>query len=104
MELAQNIYEYLGESYYNHNCFFPNILKQGIFTIMIKDNFDINARSTFVMSHYHGTNLYKKNMVCQVNKARIIPKKSPLPAEYVNIKKLFTLPEIPDKCLWAPLC
>lgn len=24
--------------------------------------------------------------------------------EYVNIKKLFTLPGKPDKCLWAPLC
>ena len=25
-------------------------------------------------------------------------------AEYVNIKKLFTLPGIPDKRLWDPLC
>ena len=31
-------------------------------------------------------------------------KLSPLPAEYVNIKKLFTLPGNPDEHLWAPLC
>ena len=28
----------------------------------------------------------------------------PLLTEYVNIKKTFTLPGNPDKCLWAPLC
>ena len=37
--------------------FFPNILKNGQFTIMLKDNIDINAKSTFVKSHYRGTSL-----------------------------------------------
>ena len=31
-------------------------------------------------------------------------KLSPLPADYANIKKLFTLPGNPDKRLWIPLC
>ena len=57
LELIQNIYEHLPESYYNRNCFFPKILKQDIFTIMMKDNIDMNARSTFIKSHYHGTSL-----------------------------------------------
>ena len=51
LEVTQNIYEHLRESYYNHNCFYLKILKQGIFTTMMKYNIDMNARSTLVKSH-----------------------------------------------------
>ena len=79
------------EPYYNHNYFFPKILKNGILTAMIKDNTDTNARSTFITAHYNGTILSISKMVCQANKAKKIAKLSLLSAEYVNIKKLFTL-------------
>ena len=117
LELTQNIYEHLRESYYNHNCFFPKVPKQSIFTIMMKDNIGMNARSTFVKSHYHTTSLwivqFPTNKNPDINLANVLSseqsknkseKLSPLPAEYVNIKTLFILPGITDKRLWAPLC
>ena len=57
LEITKTIYENLRESYSLYHCFFPNILKKGLFTIMLKDNIDINAKATFVKSHYHGTSL-----------------------------------------------
>ena len=84
---------------------------------MMKDNIDMNARSTFIKSHYHGTSLSivqfptnenpvinLENGLSSEQSKNNSKKHSPLPAEYVNIKKLFTLPGIPDKRLWAPLC
>ena len=84
---------------------------------MMKDNIDMNARSTFVKSHYHTTSLsivqFPTNENPDINLANVLsseqsknkPEKlSPLPAEYVNIKTLFTLPGITDKRLWTPLC
>ena len=101
LELTQNIYEHLRESYCNHNCFFPKILKQGIFTMVMKDNIDINGRSLFVKSHYHGTSLsivqfptnenpginLENGLSSEQSKSNS-KKRSPLPAEYVNINKL----------------
>ena len=57
LEITNTIYENLCELYSLYHCFFPNILKKGLFTIMLKDSIDINAKSTFVKSHYHGTSL-----------------------------------------------
>ena len=84
---------------------------------MVKDNIDMNARSTFVKSHYHGASLsiaqFPTNKNPGINlgdgllseqSKKNSKKLSPLPAEYVNIKKLFTLPGNPDKRLWTPLC
>ena len=97
LELTQN---------YNHNCFFPKILKQGIFTIMMKDNIDMNARSTFVKSHYHGTSLSivqfptnenpginLENSLSSEQSKNNSKKLSPLPAKYVNIKNFLLYQE-----------
>ena len=99
LELTQNVYENLRESYQQYNCFFPNVLKKGLFTVMMKDNIDMNARSTFVKSHYHGTSLsvvqfptienpginLENGTQSEQNKKNS-KKLSPLPAEYINIK------------------
>ena len=45
-----------------------------------------------------------KNGLSSEQSKKNFKKISPLPAEYVNIKKLFTFPGNPDKCLWTPLC
>ena len=84
---------------------------------MMKDNIDMNLRSTFVKSHYHGTSLLVvqfetnenpginlENGLSSEQSSNNSKKRSPLPAEYVHIKKLFILPGIPYKRLWAPLC
>ena len=43
-------------------------------------------------------------MVHRANKIKRTQKLSSLPAEYMNIKKLFRITEIIDKRIWAPLC
>ena len=74
---------------------------------MMKDNIDMNARSTFVKSHYHGTSLsvvqfptienpginLENGTQSEQNKKNS-KKLSPPPAEYINIKKLFRITEI----------
>ena len=83
---------------------------------MMKDNIDMNARSTFVKSHYHGASLSVvqfptienpginlENTTQSEKNKKNSNKLSPLPAEYINIKKLFRITEIIDKRIWAPL-
>ena len=83
---------------------------------MMKDNIDMNARSTFVKSHYHGASLpvvqfptienpgiNLENTTQSEKNKKNSNKLSPLPAEYINIKKLFRITEIIDKSIWAPL-
>ena len=55
LEICKNIYENLRESYENNKFFFLNILKMGLFTVMLKDNIDLNSKSSFVQLHYQGT-------------------------------------------------
>ena len=83
----------------------------------MKDNIDMNARSTFIKSHYHRTSLsvvqfptientginLKNGTQSEQNKKNS-KKLSPLPAEYKNIKKLFRTTKIIDKRTWSPLC
>ena len=39
------------------NVLVPRVLKKGIFTVMAKDNIDLNATATMIHSHYHGTSI-----------------------------------------------
>ena len=68
------------------------------------------------ISHYHGTSLSivqfptnenpcinLENGLSSEQSKKNSKKLSPLPDEYVNIKKLFTITGNPDKSLWAPL-
>ena len=49
LEITKNIYENLRESYENNKFFFPNILKMGLFTVMLKDNIDLDLKSNFIL-------------------------------------------------------
>ena len=42
LELTKIFYEELRQSYIIHNCFFPRILRKGIFSVWLKDNIDVN--------------------------------------------------------------
>ena len=101
LEITKDIYENLLESFFSYNCFFPNILKKKLFTILLKDNIDVNARSNFVNSHYHGTSISFIQFVTNEDKGVDFPeidisnnistkskKLSPLPGEYINVQKL----------------
>ena len=102
MEIIKNINEKLRLSYFSHNCWFPNILKKGLFTVLLKYNIDVNARSNFVSSHYHGTSISIIQFVTDDNTGLDFPEAdiwqdtslkskrlSPLPQEYINVEKLF---------------
>ena len=54
-------------SYLSHNCWFPNIIKKVLFTVLLKDNIDVNARSNFLSSHYHGTSVLIIQLVTEDN-------------------------------------
>ena len=58
LEITKNIYKNLRESYENNKSFFPNILKMRLFTVMLKDNIDLNSKSNFMQWHYHGTSRF----------------------------------------------
>lgn len=74
---------------------------------MMKNNIYMNVRSIFAKSHYHGTSLsivqfptnenpginLKNSLSSEQNKNNS-KKLFPLPAEYVDVKKLFTLPGV----------
>ena len=75
-----------------------------LFTVMLKDNIDLNSKSNFIRWHYHGTSRpmiqFKSNenegtpfqkvdiskAVQSFNKSK---KLSPLPSEYTTVKDLF---------------
>ena len=65
-----------------------------LFTVLIKDNIDVNAKSNFVQQHYHGTSISIVQFVTEEEKGNDFPeinisrpsssqskKLSPLPAE-----------------------
>ena len=46
-EITKSMYENLRKSYENNKFFVPNISKMGLFTVMLKDNIDLNSNSKF---------------------------------------------------------
>ena len=55
LKITKNKYENLRESYENNKFFFPNIFKMGLFTVILKDNIDLNPKLNFIEWLYHGT-------------------------------------------------
>ena len=118
LEITKNIYENLRESYENNKFFFPNILKLGLFTVMLKDNIDMNSKSNFIQWHYHGTSrsiiqfrthenrgepFPKVDVSKSVESAKKSKKLSPLPSEYTTVIDQFRDRTKKEK-LWAPMC
>ena len=117
LEITKNIYENLRASSFSQKCFFPNILKKKLFTVLLKDNIDVNARSNFISSHYHGTSISIIQFMTEENEGIEFPevdisadvhpkskKLSPLPQEYINVQKLFAEKSNTSSELCAPLC
>ena len=102
LEIIKNINEKLRLSYFSHNCWFASILKKVFLLYWLKDNNEVNARSNFVSSHYHGTSISIIQFVTDDNTGLDFPEAdiwqdtslkskrlSPLPQEYINVEKLF---------------
>ena len=90
----------------------------GLFTVMLKDNIDLNPKSNFIQFYYHGTSCsmiqFKSNenewtpfQIVDISKVVESSKKSkklsPLPSEYTSEKDLFRDSGKSEK-LWAALC
>ena len=116
-EITKNIYENLRESYENNKFFFPNISKMGLFTVMLKDNIELNSKSNFIQWDYHetilsmiqfkineneGTPFQKVDISKAVQSSNKSKKLSPLPSEYITVKDLFRGKSKNEK-LWSPL-
>ena len=117
LEITKNINENLCKSYENNRFLFPNILKMGLFTVMLKDNIDLNLKSSFIQMHYHGTScsviqfktneneevpFQKVDISKTVQSSNKSKKLSPLPSEYTIVKDLF-LDRTKNEKPWAPL-
>ena len=56
-DITKNLYNSMRRLFHEDNVLVPQVLKNGIISVMAKDNIDKNARSTMITSHYHGTSL-----------------------------------------------
>ena len=57
LHLTHSIYEQLQINYNYYGIHLPNNLRKDCFVILAKDNIDKNAKSNFLLSHFHGTSL-----------------------------------------------
>ena len=99
-----------------NDCFVPDNIKNGIFTVVAKDNIDLNARCTIVKSHFHGISMsvlqfpsyfnpgqsQEYNIVKECDFVSTGSKKIPsLPSRYIEIKELLFFNKTP---LFSPAC
>ena len=57
IDITTNLYNSIRSQFERDDVLVPRVLKKNIFTVMAKDNIDLNAKSTMVKSHYHGTSI-----------------------------------------------
>ena len=57
LEITKDIGIKTLNKYEINDCFVPDNIKNGIFTVVAKDNIDLNARCTIVKSHFHGISM-----------------------------------------------
>ena len=57
LDITKNLYNSTKKQFYRDNALVPGVLRKGIFTVMAKNNIDLNAKSTIITSHYHGTSI-----------------------------------------------
>lgn len=57
LEITKQLHEDMMASFQTHKAFIANQLREGVYTVLIKDNIDLDGTSTFVTTHYHGTSI-----------------------------------------------
>ena len=55
LELTKTFYEEMRQLDIIYSCFFPCILRKGIFSIWLEDNIDVNPKANCNKSSYYGT-------------------------------------------------
>ena len=95
--------------YARDGVFLPSVLKQDIFTIIAKDNIDINAKSSTASKHFYGTSMSILQFPLTENPTPLPPieidlsnfqsskskKVNGLPESYANVKAISDIPVVP---------
>ena len=57
LAITNNMSRLLLTKYHQNKAFVPSILRKELFTIIAKDNIDLNASSTMIHQHFHGISM-----------------------------------------------
>ena len=112
LDITKDLSERLLYQYARDGVFLPSVLKQDIFTIIAKDNIDINAKSSTASKHFHGTSMSILQFPLTENPTPLPPsnlqnqkKVNGLPESYVNVKAISDIPVVPFKSrLFMSVC
>ena len=83
LEITKQIYDGVRQSYLTHNVFCANTLRKGL----AKDNLDVNARSNFIKSHFHGTSIAVLQNVTQTSKGQPLSVMQPSTSRISNARQ-----------------
>ena len=67
LEITKDISDYNLMQYEIDNVFIPKQSQGNVFSVIAKDNIDLNASSTTAKSHYHGTSMSLLNFPTREN-------------------------------------
>ena len=113
LDITKSLYNSTKKQFEEDGVLVPQVLRKGIFSVMAKDNIDLNATSTMITSHYHGTSLSVfqfpaegKLGICRDNSynddTHLSKKLEGLPREYTNVCPLPRSGMGSE--IYAPLC
>ena len=57
LEITRQLHEDMMASFQTHEVFIANQLREDVYTVIVKDNVDLDGTSSFVKNHYHGTSI-----------------------------------------------
>ena len=112
LEICDNIGSLLLQKYDMNGVFVSNNLKLNLFTIIAKDNIDLNARSTKIKDHFHGISMSQLQFRSSSNigdsqevlynlSSSNIDRKLKLPSDYVIFQDVPCRTKSP---LFVPVC
>ena len=103
LELTRDIANRMISQHHRDGVFLRRTLREGILTIIAKDNIDKNSKSTTSTRHYHGTSLFIFQFPTEENPSiavehgdlenssnRSSSKVDPLPSSYICVKNFLT--------------
>ena len=93
LDITKNLYHSQRRQYERDGVLVPCVMRKNVFTILAKDNIDLNARSTDAKSHYHGTSLSGLQYPNQENPESILLRTfEDLPTVFKNHKSDISAP------------
>ena len=112
LEITKNLYDSQRRQYERDGVLVPCVMRKDVFTILAKDNIDLNARSTDAKSHYYGTSLSGLQYLNQENPGSMLQRTfEDIPAVSKKLESLpkecSEVPELPSNHksdISAPVC